>query len=48
MATMQGSKAKYRVVIDRDVPMHTRDGVTLYSDAAGDSSIDCKRKKGTV
>lgn len=32
MATGQGSEAVYRVVIERDLPMRTRDGVTLYAD----------------
>lgn len=32
MTTTQESKAEHRVVVDRDVPMRTRDGVTLYSD----------------
>ena len=28
----QGSQAAYRVVVDKDVPMQTRDGVRLYAD----------------
>jgi putative CocE/NonD family hydrolase len=32
MATQQGSEAVQRVVVERDVSMRTRDGVTLYAD----------------
>lgn len=32
MAALSGSEAMYRVVIEKDVPMRTRDGVTLYAD----------------
>ena len=30
--TAQASQAQHRVVVDKDVPMQTRDGVTLYAD----------------
>ena len=32
MTSPQPSPASYRVVVDRDVAMQTRDGVTLYAD----------------
>jgi len=32
MTTLSGSEATHRVVIEKDVPMRTRDGVTLYAD----------------
>src|SRR5215831_6257583 len=32
MATAQPSEAAYRVVVEKDVPMRTRDGATLYAD----------------
>lgn len=32
MATTQGSEAVYRVMVEKDLPMRTRDGVTLYAD----------------
>src|SRR6266852_3888313 len=32
MATQQGREAVHRVVVERDVPMRTRDGITLYAD----------------
>ncbi len=32
MPTTQGSQSTYRVVIERNLPMRTRDGVTLYAD----------------
>src|SRR5882724_11212043 len=28
----QGSRSQYRVLVEKDVPMHTRDGVTLRAD----------------
>jgi hypothetical protein len=32
MATLSSNGATYRVVVEKDVPMRTRDGVTLYAD----------------
>ncbi|MEW6299807.1 MAG: CocE/NonD family hydrolase, partial [Thermodesulfobacteriota bacterium] len=32
MATPHDSDPRYRVIIDKDLPMRTRDGVTLYAD----------------
>ncbi|MBI3247936.1 MAG: CocE/NonD family hydrolase [Deltaproteobacteria bacterium] len=32
MPTSQGSQAAYRIVVEKDVPMRTRDGITLYAD----------------
>ncbi|HET8669902.1 MAG TPA: CocE/NonD family hydrolase, partial [Candidatus Saccharimonadales bacterium] len=32
MTTLSGSESTHRVVIEKDVPMRTRDGVTLYAD----------------
>jgi predicted acyl esterase len=32
MPTTQGNQSTYRVVIERNLPMRTRDGVTLYAD----------------
>src|SRR2546426_12605674 len=32
MATTQGGESVYRVVVEKDLPMRTRDGVTLYAD----------------
>jgi putative CocE/NonD family hydrolase len=32
MTTAQASKAEHRVIIEKDLPMPTRDGVTLYAD----------------
>lgn len=32
MTTTQGSEAIYKVVAEKDLPMRTRDGVTLYAD----------------
>ena len=32
MTILSGSEATHRVVIEKDVPMRTRDGVTLYAD----------------
>ncbi len=32
MATTQKSEAVHRVVVAKDLPMRTRDGVTLYAD----------------
>ena len=32
MATLSSNEATYRVVVDKDVPMRTRDGVMLYAD----------------
>ncbi|HKV55574.1 MAG TPA: CocE/NonD family hydrolase [Candidatus Binataceae bacterium] len=32
MATNQGSEASYKVTVERNVPMRTRDGIVLKSD----------------
>ncbi len=32
MAQAKGSEAVYRVVVEKDLPMRTRDGITLYAD----------------
>jgi len=32
MTTLSGSEATHRVVIEKDVPMRTRDGAKLYAD----------------
>ena len=32
MTTTQGSEAVHRVVVEKDLPLRTRDGITLYAD----------------
>jgi len=40
MATSSSTEATYRVVVEKDVPMKTRDGVTLTRSVADDTEVE--------